>query len=85
MLNLIYNATDVGLSTSMGEGWGFVPMEHAAAGVAQILPRHSALAEIWRGSAEFIEPVERFAPPGAPLAWQVVGADDVAAALRRLS
>jgi D-inositol-3-phosphate glycosyltransferase len=84
VLNLIYNATDVGLSTSMGEGWGFIPLEHAAAGVAQIVPRHSALAEIWEGSAEFIEPVERLAPPGAPLAWQVVSADDVAAALRRL-
>ncbi|MGA8755097.1 MAG: glycosyltransferase [Stellaceae bacterium] len=84
VLNLIYNATDVGLSTSMGEGWGFVPLEHAAAGVAQIVPRHSALAEIWQGSAEFIEPVERFAPPGALLALQVVSGDDVAAALRRL-
>ena len=84
VLNLIYNATDVGLSTSMGEGWGFVPLEHAAAGVAQIVPRHSALAEIWQDSAEFIEPAGRFAPPGAPCAWQFVSADDVAAALQRL-
>ncbi|MFO1046632.1 MAG: glycosyltransferase [Geminicoccaceae bacterium] len=84
VLNLIYNATDVGLSTSMGEGWGFVPLEHAAAGVAQILPRHSSLAEIWHGSAEFLEPVERFAPPGAPCAWQAVDAEDVGAALWRL-
>lgn len=84
VLNLIYNATDVGLSTSMGEGWGFIPLEHAAAGVAQIVPRHSALAEIWEGSAEFIEPVERFAPPGAPLAMQVVSAEDVASTLQRL-
>ncbi len=44
-LNLLYNACDVGLNTCMGEGWGLVSFEHAAAGGAQVLPRHTALTE----------------------------------------
>lgn len=55
-LNLLYNATDVGVNTSYAEGWGLVSFEHAAAGVAQIVPDHSACAELWRGVADFIEP-----------------------------
>ena len=41
-LNLLYNACDVGITTSMGEGWGLVSFEHGAAGAAQIVPDHSA-------------------------------------------
>ena len=48
-LNLIYNACDVGLNTSVGEGWGLVAFEHAATGAAQIVPDHSACAELWQG------------------------------------
>lgn len=55
-LNLIFNACQVGLHTSVGEGWGLVAFEHGATGAAQIVPRHSAFEELWRGKAEFIEP-----------------------------
>jgi len=53
-LNIIYNATDVGINTSLGEGWGLVNWEHAATGKPQILPNHSALTEIWEGKAKLI-------------------------------
>ena len=56
-LNLIYNACDVGVNTSTGEGWGLISFEHAATGAPQIVPRHSACAEIWDGAAEFLSPV----------------------------
>lgn len=46
-LNWIYNACDVGINTSTGEGWGLVAMEHAATGAPQILPAHSACLELW--------------------------------------
>jgi glycosyltransferase involved in cell wall biosynthesis len=46
-MNLIYNACDVGLNTSMGEGWGLTAFEHAATGGAQLVPDHSACAELW--------------------------------------
>jgi len=46
-LNLIYNATDVGINTSVGEGWGLVNHEHAATGAVQVVPDHSACAELF--------------------------------------
>ena len=46
-LNLIYNATDVGINTSLGEGWGLVSVEHGLCGVPQIVPNSSAPAEIF--------------------------------------
>ena len=52
-LNQIYNACDVGINTSLGEGWGLISFEHAATGAAQVVPSHSVGAELWRGAAEF--------------------------------
>lgn len=57
-LNLIYNACDVGVNTSTGEGWGLVAFEHAAVGAAQIVPDHSACAELWREHG-LLTPLER--------------------------
>jgi glycosyltransferase involved in cell wall biosynthesis len=57
-LNLIYNACDVGINTSGGEGWGLCSFEHAATGAAQIVPGHPACREIWEDAASFL-PVER--------------------------
>jgi len=54
-LNLIYNSTNVGINTSMGEGWGLVNWEHAACKKVQILPRHSSIPEIWEGKSVLIE------------------------------
>jgi D-inositol-3-phosphate glycosyltransferase len=50
-LNLLYNACDVGLNTSMAEGWGLVSFEHAATGAAQIVPGYGTCAEVWGGAA----------------------------------
>jgi glycosyltransferase involved in cell wall biosynthesis len=46
-LNVIYNATDVGLNTSMGEGWGLPSMEHAITGAPQIVSDNSASRELY--------------------------------------
>ncbi len=46
-LNHIYNASDVGLNTSLGEGWGLTSIEHAITGAPQIVPNHSACAELY--------------------------------------
>lgn len=48
-LNVAYNCADVGVNTCIGEGWGLVNFEHAAAGVAQIVPDHTSMKEIFRG------------------------------------
>jgi len=46
-LNMYYNAADVGVNTSMGEGWGLVNVEHAATGSLQLVPAHSACKELF--------------------------------------
>ena len=50
MLNKIYNAVDVGINTADGEGWGLVSFEHAACARPQIVPNHTACADIWEGA-----------------------------------
>jgi len=46
-LNQTYNAVDIGINTCIGEGWGLVNTEHAATGVAQVVPDHTSLKEIF--------------------------------------
>ena len=46
-LNKVYNAVDIGINTCIGEGWGLVNTEHAATGVAQLVPDHTSLKEIF--------------------------------------
>jgi glycosyltransferase involved in cell wall biosynthesis len=84
-LNLIYNTCDVGLTTTMGEGWGLVSLEHGATGAAQIVPRHSACEEIWEGAALMLDPIHRGVPEEfSPLELATVSAEHVAEALERL-
>jgi glycosyltransferase involved in cell wall biosynthesis len=83
-LNLLYNACDVGINTSMGEGWGLVSFEHGATGAAQIVPRHSACAELWRERAEMMEPARRYVPEFSVLEMGEVSAEGVAAAFDNL-
>ncbi len=47
-LNTIYNATDVGINTSVGEGFSLTQIEHAITGAPQIVPDHSALSELYK-------------------------------------
>ena len=83
-LNLLYNACDVGINTAMGEGWGLVSCEHGAAGAAQIVPDHTACAELWRGRAELVPPARSYVPEFSPLEMGEVSPEDVAQALEAL-
>jgi len=83
-LNLLYNACDVGMTTSMGEGWGLVSFEHGTAGAAQIVPDHSACAEIWSGRAEMIPPARRYIPAFSTLEMGEVSVEGTAEALNNL-
>jgi D-inositol-3-phosphate glycosyltransferase len=83
-LNLIYNACDIGLNTAMGEGWGLVSLEHAATGAPQVVPRHSACAEIWEGGAALLEVEARYVPSFSPLEMATVAPPEVGRALERL-
>lgn len=55
-LNRVYNAANVGINTSIGEGWGLVNFEHALTGSLQIVPRHSSFVELFLDCGIFIEP-----------------------------
>ncbi|MGJ8671478.1 glycosyltransferase family protein [Rubritalea sp.] len=83
-LNRLYNACDVGLNTSSGEGWGLVSCEHAAAGKPQVVPDHSACSEIWKGAAELVAPTIYEVPHYSPLEMAAVSPAGVADALERL-
>jgi D-inositol-3-phosphate glycosyltransferase len=48
----LYNAFDVQVSTTQGEGWGLTTMEGMACGVPQIVPDWSALGE-WTGDTVY--------------------------------
>jgi D-inositol-3-phosphate glycosyltransferase len=84
VLNRIYNACDVGINTSLGEGWGLVNLEHAATGAAQVVPRHSACAEIWEGAAELMEPALSLTTERILTEGRVVAPEEVARALESL-
>jgi glycosyltransferase involved in cell wall biosynthesis len=83
-LNAIYNACDVGVNTSEGEGWGLVSFEHAATGAAQIVPRHSACAELWDRAALFVNPATEDRVDGYVTAGRTVTPESVADALERI-
>lgn len=54
-LNMIYNSADVSVNTCKGEGHGLVNHESAACGVAQVVPNHTSLKEIFEGVAPLID------------------------------
>lgn len=80
----IYTAACVGVNTAIGEGWGLVSFEHAATGAAQIVPAHSACAELWDGAALLLEPVMTVTTERILTEGGLVSPDDLAAALERL-
>jgi glycosyltransferase involved in cell wall biosynthesis len=51
LLNKIYSASDVGINTANGEGWGLVPFEHASCRKPLVLPNHTSFSDIWKKSA----------------------------------
>lgn len=83
-LNDLYNACDIGINSTTGEGWGLPSFEHAATRAAQIIPHHTSLAELWKGAAEFVEPAMTLTWPGNLTHGHIVTPEGVAAALHRL-
>lgn len=59
-LNTIYNACDVGINTSMGEGWGLTNIEHAVTGAVQVVPRHSACEELFNDCGLLMETITNY-------------------------
>lgn len=84
-LAALMGACDVGLNTSMGEGWGLLAFEHAAAGAVQIVPRSSACAELWDDTtAMLLDIAWRGVPPFSPLELAQIDVGSAAAAMEAL-
>lgn len=82
-LNLLYNACDVGINSSNGEGWGLVSFEHAAAGGRQIVPDHSACGELWTEHGIRLPVHRKAVEPYSPLRLSHVSAQSVSNALMK--
>lgn len=83
-LNLVYNACDVGLSTSTGEGWGLVSFEHAAARGAQVMTGHDTAVELWRDAGVLVPPRHVLINPKISTEAKIADPADVASALEEL-
>lgn len=58
VMNAMYNAADVRLSTSGGEGWSLCTMESMATKTANMVVNTAALSEWARGGVHYIRPSE---------------------------
>lgn len=77
-LNKIYNACDIGINTSLGEGWGLVNMEHAVTGAAQIVPNHSACAEVFDDCGLLMDAPTKWTFENSQTIGRLVSPDEVA-------
>ena len=83
-LNKVYNACDIGLNTSVSEGWGFVAFDHAATGAPQVMTETVVTRELWRDAAILIPSSAVSVDPISMGQEHYVGVEDVATALERL-
>jgi glycosyltransferase involved in cell wall biosynthesis len=83
-LNALYNSCHVGINTSEKEGWGLIAFEHGATRAAQIVPNHTACAELWAGAAVLLDPAPSSSMERYQKAGRTVTVEGIAAALERL-
>lgn len=55
LMPFIYGVADVGLSTTMGEGWGLTTHERMAMKIPMIVPQYSALGEWAKGGVHYVK------------------------------
>lgn len=61
ILNMLYNASDVGINTCCGEGFGLCNLEHGGIGRPQIISNVGALGDIFTNDyATLIDPVAEY-------------------------
>lgn len=83
-LNTIYNATDIGVNTSVGEGWSLCQIEHAATGAPQVVPNHSALGELYKDCGLLVEPKTEVVLDRIMTTGRIVFPEDVATRFEEL-
>ena len=83
-LNDIYNATDVGINTGFGEGWGLTNVEHAVTGAVQLVPNHSACRELFMGCGLLMNTIGEIMFDNTLTMGKLVSSDEVASKLEFL-
>jgi glycosyltransferase involved in cell wall biosynthesis len=83
-LNLIYNASNIGINTSLGEGWGLCNMEHAITGAPQIVPDSSACGEVFKDCGLLIPNGDPFIQTKVMTTGILVHPTDVAEQMEKL-
>ncbi|MGQ9642354.1 MAG: glycosyltransferase family 4 protein [Ignavibacterium sp.] len=83
-LNLLYNATDVGINTAQGEGWGLTNFEHARIGVPQVVPNHTACRELFKDTGVTVDIAEWVYGTDMSVRQGIVSVDKVADSLEKL-
>ena len=83
-LNQIYNSTDIGLNTSLGEGWGLTQTEQAALGKPQIVGNHTACAELFHDIGLLVPVAHTVKDIHTLLKRHYVSPKDVAISLEKL-
>ncbi len=53
-VNILYNASDIGLNTCEGEGFGLCQLEHAAVGCPQVVPRVGGLQDFLTNNHSYL-------------------------------
>jgi glycosyltransferase involved in cell wall biosynthesis len=82
ILNLFYNAVDVNVTVSTGEGWGLIATESAIVGCPQIYTDFAALGELFDNHSGYpVEPAMMLTDPVLSLERAYVSPEDVACAL----
>jgi glycosyltransferase involved in cell wall biosynthesis len=57
IINILYNACDIGINTCIGEGFGLCNMEHAILGKPQIVSNVGAFKDIFKNITTTVEPI----------------------------
>lgn len=83
-LNLVYNACDVGINTSYGEGWGLIAFEHGITEAAQIVPDHSACSELWKEAGVLLKGTRSFKEEFSSIEYSEVSVKSVVETLTML-
>lgn len=83
-LNLLYNVCDVGLNTSLGEGWGLTNTEMAAVGKPQIVPMHSACKELFESTGVVCACEADYTQDNIMTVGKIVSTESVAVAMQKL-
>ncbi len=83
-LNLRYNATDVGINSSLGEGWGLVNCEHSVTGSPQVVPANSANFELFSDCGLLVPTVTDWTLDNIMCTGSVIRPEDLAERIERL-